>query len=225
MGGNVDYTPQRVAVGDAQSVYDAAMLAYDARLAPPPDILRRTFGFIFERRTATHPDSIAYVYDSYTIGPLRMCKAWKITEHPYVPVHETGPVGGSAGIGGAVARPTTSSDIRHDNGGAAEAETVQFPCTEKSYTPVTPGSLTTPLNRHPDLAPDPARVRTPDPTGSAAPDSARSSAPDPPRSAVPDSLRSRSIPKIGRITTTGTVTEFSTSGRPYGINAGSADAL
>jgi hypothetical protein len=137
------------------------MRAYDARLAPPPDILRRTFGFIYQRRTAGQPDSIAYVYDTYKIGPIRMCKAWKIIEHPYVAVPEVGAVGGSAGIGGAVARPATSTDIRHDNGGEGEAQTVQFPCTEKSYTPVTPGSLATPLNRHPDLPPEPARSPPP----------------------------------------------------------------
>jgi hypothetical protein len=153
VNGNVDYTPKRVALGDAQSILDNAMLAYEQRLAPPPEILNRTFGFIYQRRTAGHPDSVAYVYDTYSIGPITMCKAWKIVEHPSQPVHETGAVARSAGIGGGVATSANSSVVRHDAGGVAEVETVQFPCTEKSYTAVPRGSIKTPLPRHPDVIP------------------------------------------------------------------------
>jgi hypothetical protein len=155
IGTSVDYTPKRVALGDAQGVLDAAVSAYEARLAPPPDILARTFGYIYERRSGTHPDSLAYVYNTYTIGPLRMCKAWKIIEHPYRAVHEVGAVAGSAGIGGAVAGTANSANVRHDDGGQAEIATVQFPCSEASYTAVPRGSLRTPLPRHPDLRPSP----------------------------------------------------------------------
>jgi hypothetical protein len=171
IGGDVDYRPKRVAVGDAQAVLDNAVLAYEARLAPPPDILRRTFGFIYQRRSAGHPDSLASVYDRYSIGPLTMCKAWKIVEHPYQAVREVGSVAGNAGIGGAVASSANSPNVRHDAGGSAEIETVQFPCTEKSYTPVPIGSITTPLPRHPDIAPATATLP------SAAPAEIQSTAP------------------------------------------------
>jgi hypothetical protein len=156
VGGEVDYRPKRVAIGDAQSVLDAAVAAYEARLAPPPDILSRTFGFIYERRTAIRPDSIAYVYDTFRIGPITMCRAWKIVEHPNQTVHEVGPVAGSAGIGGGVATNANSSVVRHDNGGEAEVQTVVFPCTERTYTAVRRGSLTAPLPRHPDAPPSAA---------------------------------------------------------------------
>jgi hypothetical protein len=155
VAGPVDYHPKRVTLGDAQGVLDDAVSAYEQRLAPPPDILSRTFGFIYERRTAIHPDSLAYVYDTYAIGPITICKAWKIVEHPNQAVREVGAVGGSAGIGGGVVTSANSSVVRHDAGGSADIETVQFPCTEKSYTPVRRGSLTTPLPRHPDLTPPP----------------------------------------------------------------------
>ncbi len=120
-------------------------------MAPSLDILARTFGFIYERRTEGHPDSIAYVYDTYKIGPITMCKAWKIVEHPNQTVREVGSVAGSAGIGGAVTTNANSPVVRHDSGGQAEAGTVVFPCTERSYTAVVRGSLSTPLPRHPDL--------------------------------------------------------------------------
>lgn len=154
-----------MAVGDAQAVLDNAVSAYEQRLAPPPDILSRTFGFIYERRTTSHPDSLAYVYDVYSIGPITMCKAWKITEHPYVPVAEVGAVARNAGIGGGVVTNANSPVVRHDNGGAADVATVQFPCTEKSYTAIRRGSLATPLPRHPDLP-----GRTPPPTESSGPE-------------------------------------------------------
>ena len=160
------------------------MTAYEQRLAPPPDILSRTFGFIYERRTASHPDSIAYVYDTYSIGPITMCKAWKIIEHPNQAVREVGAVGGSAGIGGGVVTNANSSVLRHDNGGTAEVQTVQFPCTEKSYTAVRRGSLTAPLSRHPDLPSSPA------PAASGTPAQAVSGTPAPLPSGLPAPLPS-----------------------------------
>jgi hypothetical protein len=151
-GGDVDYTPKHVAINDAQSLMDRAMAAYEADLAPPADVLRRTFGVMYERRTNGHPDSIAYVFDTYKIGPITMCKAWKIVEHPAQPVNEVGPVAGSAGIGGGVVTNANSSVVRHDNGGRPDVSVVQFPCSPKSYTAVAPGSIRTPLPRHPDAA-------------------------------------------------------------------------
>ena len=144
------------------------MSAYERRLAPPPDILRRTFGFMYERRNAAHPDSLAYVYDTYAIGPITMCKAWKIVEHPYVAVREVGPFAGSAGIGGGVVTGANSPVVRHENGGNAEIQTVQFPCTEKSYTAIPRGSLSAPLPRHPPGTP-PLLPAAPAPAASLAP--------------------------------------------------------
>jgi hypothetical protein len=181
--GNVDYTPKRVAIGDAQSVFNDAMSAYEARLAPPPDILRRTFGYIYRPRTTSAPDSLTYVYDTYAIGPVTVCKAWKIEEHPYQAVREVGAIAGSAGIGGAVATSRNSPDVRHDNGGDPNISTVVFPCSVKSYTAIRPGSLTAPLPLHPDLAPArlaspiPAALGTPPPGTAATPAPARSLAP------------------------------------------------
>jgi hypothetical protein len=160
-GADVDYSPKRIKIGDAEGLIDSAISAYEASLAPSADILRRTFGFIYERRVGGHPDSIAYVFDTYSIGPITMCKAWKIVEHPYQPVTEVGPGVHSAGLGGGVTTNDNSSVVRHDNGGRAEASIVQFPCTQKSYTAVTPGSIVTPLPRHPDLVATPSLSPTP----------------------------------------------------------------
>jgi hypothetical protein len=167
-GGPVDYSEKRVAIGDAQSIYDEAMSAYAARFAPPPDILRRTFGFIYRRRTASAPDSVVYVYDTYALGPITVCKAWEIVEHPYHEVPVVGSVAGSAGIGGATVSNANSPVVRHDNGGAGEARTIIFPCSPKSYTAVPPGSITTPLPLHPPTA-APAALGTPAPAASLAP--------------------------------------------------------
>ncbi len=165
-----------------KAVLDAAVAAYEARLAPPPDILSRTFGFIYERRTAIRPDSIAYVYDTFRIGPITMCRAWKIVEHPNQTVHEVGPVAGSAGIGGGVATNANSSVVRHDNGGDAEVQTVVFPCTERTYTAVRRGSLTAPLPRHPDAPPSAAPPASLAPAAPASPASLAPAAPAPPAS-------------------------------------------
>ncbi len=168
IGGPVDYSEKRVALGDAQRIYDAAMSAYAARFAPPPDIMRRTFGFIYHRRTIGDAGSVDYVYDTYAIGPITVCKAWEIVEHPYQEVGPVGAVAGSAGIGGATASNANSPNVRHDNGGAAEVRTVVFPCSPKSYTAVRPGSVVTPLPLHPPTA-APATLGTPAPAASLAP--------------------------------------------------------
>ena len=149
--GNVDYTPKRIKIGDGQSVFDAAVLAYEERLRPPLDILKRTFGLIYERRSAGHADSVSYVYDTYAFGPITMCKAWKIIEHPNQVIREVGAASHSAAIGGAVVTNANSAVVRHDNGGAADISTVQFPCSPKTYVAVPRGSLVTPVPRHPDL--------------------------------------------------------------------------
>ncbi len=158
--GDVDYTPKRIKIGDGQSVFDNAVLAYEERLRPPLDILKRTFGLIYERRGAGHADSVSYVYDTYAFGPITMCKAWKIIEHPYQEIREVGAASHSAAIGGAVATNANSAVVRHDNGGAADIASVQFPCSPKSYVAVPRGSLVTPVPRHLDL-PRPATSGSP----------------------------------------------------------------
>ena len=82
-GGPVDYTTKRLGAADiAQAVVDA----YEKALAPPAEILARTFGLIWTTRTVLHADSVAYVYErTRDVLGREVCKAYRITEHPLQP--------------------------------------------------------------------------------------------------------------------------------------------
>ncbi|GAC1414751.1 MAG: hypothetical protein NVSMB5_03070 [Candidatus Velthaea sp.] len=142
-GGPVDYTPKRVQVSDPTAIRDRIVNAYEAELAPPPEILARTFGLVRLKRTTAYADSISYVFDRTTILGIPACKAYKITEHPYT-------------------RPAAdlSKNPLADTGrqlATYEKEiTTIVPCTEKSYSPVVPGSLGKPVPRHESDGPLPS---------------------------------------------------------------------
>ncbi|GAC1415946.1 MAG: hypothetical protein NVSMB64_26170 [Candidatus Velthaea sp.] len=142
-GGAVDYTPKRVNVYDPNAQRDRIVSAYEAALAPPPDILARTFGLIRPNRTAAHADSISYVFERTTLLGIPVCKAYKITEHPYTRSAADLSKNPLADTGRQIAKP--------------EVEIVTLaPCTEKSYTPVVPGSLKAPVPRRASDGPLPA---------------------------------------------------------------------
>jgi len=133
--GPVDYTPKRVKVTDPNDQRDRIVAAYEASLAPPPEILAQAFGLIRMSRTAAHADSISYVFERGTFLGLPICKAYKITEHPY-----TRPaVDLSRNPLGDTGRQIAKADIEIVN---------IYPCDESKYVPVKPGSLTTPVPRH-----------------------------------------------------------------------------
>jgi hypothetical protein len=127
--GSVDYGPKHVAV-DANGVRDQMQAAYEKALAPPPAILAETFGIIYQKRTLGAPDSIAYVFEKYKIGPFTACKAYKIVEHPF------------SQAGGTL---TTPGPPRGDPPDVGIVTIV--PCNDASYTHVAPGSIATPLPR------------------------------------------------------------------------------
>jgi hypothetical protein len=146
--GPVDFTPKRVSAG-ANEVTDQVQAAYEAALAPPPEILAKTFGIISHKRTVGEPDSIAYVFEQYKIGPFTACKAYKIVEHPFAPSSAWTPTPVGAGVKADFPAPSrgTPPDV---------GIVTIVPCNPSSYTHVEPGSITTPLPRHPDLATPPA---------------------------------------------------------------------
>jgi hypothetical protein len=129
---------QRVDVG----AFDAnrALDAYEAALAPPLEILAKTFGLIYTTRTVTHADSVAYVYErTHDLLGREVCRAYRITEHPQQsvtpPPNHLGP--------GAVEMPAPPRDEGPD------VETVDVSCNAAGMIPVVPGSLTSPVPRHP----------------------------------------------------------------------------
>jgi hypothetical protein len=133
--GDVDYTPRRVDLGSRDDFAKRVEAAWEAGLAPPPDILAKTFGIIWQKRSAVAPDSVSYVFQRTTIAGIGVCKAYKVTEHPYV----AGPPDlrtQTVQIGARTAPPDVSI-------------VTIVPCSEKAYDPVEPGSLKTPVPRHP----------------------------------------------------------------------------
>jgi len=120
--------------------------AYEASLAPPLEILLKTFGLIYTKRTAAQADSIAYVYERTKILGVEVCKAYTIVEHP---LRQAGPNAdhlGPAGVAmsgrpAAVAFPGPLPDLK------PEITTEIVPCNAKGMIPVVPGSLTSPAPR------------------------------------------------------------------------------
>ncbi len=133
--GDVDYTPRRVDLGKTDEFAARVQAAYEAGLAPPPDILAKTFGIIWQKRNSLVADSISYVFERTTIAGIGVCKAYKITEHPYT----GGPPDLRANPLADESRRTAPPDI---------AIVTIVPCSEKNYEPVAPGSLKTPEPRH-----------------------------------------------------------------------------
>jgi len=133
--GSVDYTPRRVDLGSRDEFAARVQAAYEAGLAPQADILAKTFGIIWAKRTVSQPDSITYVFERTTVAGIGVCKAYRITEHPYTappPDLRANPLADES-------RRTAPPDI---------SIVTIVPCSEKSYEPVEPGSLKTPEPRH-----------------------------------------------------------------------------
>jgi hypothetical protein len=135
---------------------DRVIDAYEASLAPPLEILLKTFGLIYTKRTEAQADSIAYVYERTRILGVEVCRAYTIVEHPLrgtgPNADHIGPVGPPvSGRGSAIGAPGPLPDLK------PEVSTDIVPCNAKGMIPVVPGSMTSPAPRHPDLAtPSPA---------------------------------------------------------------------
>jgi hypothetical protein len=118
---------------------DGVLSAYEAALAPPLEVLAKTFGLIYTTRTISRADSVTYVYER-THSPILghdICRAFKITEHPLREAeHPVLPVGP-----GVVAFPGPLRDVK------PELERVEVPCNAKGMIEVVPGSLKTPVPR------------------------------------------------------------------------------
>jgi len=129
---------QRVDLGNGYTT-NRVLDAYEASLAPPPEILAKTFGLIYATRTLAHADSVAYVYERTHLVVLghEICKAYRITEHPQrapeAPVDVSKP--------GAVTLPGPLRDEK------PLLETVDLACDTAGMMSVEPGSLTAPVPR------------------------------------------------------------------------------
>jgi hypothetical protein len=102
--------------------------------------LAKTFGLIYTTRTVLRADSVAYVYEhTHDLLGRDVCRAYRITEHPLrdatPPPNRLGP--------GAADMPETPRDVK------PVVETVDLSCTAPGMIPVVPGSLTSPVPRHP----------------------------------------------------------------------------
>lgn len=125
------YTP------GATEVVQRAMDAAEAALAPPAEILAQTFGLIRIERTVVVADSIAYVYKRIKTPFGERCLAWRITDHPkpagperYDPNRPYFPEGS----------PNLKPLVEKD---------AEVSCNDHRMQAVTPGTITTPVPRHP----------------------------------------------------------------------------
>jgi hypothetical protein len=129
---------QHVDLGNGYSA-NRVLDAYEAALAPPLEILAKTFGLIYTTRTIGRADSVEYVYErthSVLLGH-DICRAYRIVEHPLRPVDKAPDVSKP----GAVSFPGPLRDVK------PEMETVDVSCDDKSMIKVEPGSLKTPVPR------------------------------------------------------------------------------
>lgn len=125
--------------------YDAQAVerAYLASLTPPPDILQRTFGIIYERRTLLDSDSVTYVYENMhaTLLGVPICKGYRVTEHP-LPPPLAGPPPNWRIAGAAAAAPQFIGARRPLTPTIQPALWVR--CNDPHLRPVVPGSLSEP---------------------------------------------------------------------------------
>jgi hypothetical protein len=120
--------------------------AYEASLAPPLEILLKTFGLIYTKRTASQADSIAYVYERTRVLGVEVCKAYTIVEHPLREpppnADHLGPTGQAmSGRPSALAFPGPLGDVK------PEITTEVVPCNAKGMIPVVPGTMRSPAPR------------------------------------------------------------------------------
>ncbi len=122
---------------------DRVLDAYEAALEPPLEILAKTFGLVYTKRTAYQADSIAYVYERTHILGQEISRAYTIVEHP---LRSVAPNPDHLGP----AAPAAVGPLRDEK---PEISTQVIPCNRKGMIDVVPGSMTTPAPRHPDTTP------------------------------------------------------------------------
>ncbi|MEA2667053.1 MAG: hypothetical protein QOI11_3997 [Candidatus Eremiobacteraeota bacterium] len=123
---------------DAADLARRAVEAYEAAVAPPAEVLAKTFGLIRVRRTAFVADSVAYVFERRQTPFGERCRAFRVTDHPkppppprFDPNHpERNPI------------PDRNPDLK------PEVEYIDVSCSDRRMEPVVPGSLKTPVPRH-----------------------------------------------------------------------------
>jgi hypothetical protein len=125
---------------------DRVLDAYEAALAPPLEVLARTFGLIYTARTAFRADAVQYVYERTRVLGVEVCKAYTIVEHPLrAPATKADHVGLGAPAAGdqtGLMRTGPLGDLK------PEISTQIVPCDAKGMIPVQPGSLKSPAPRH-----------------------------------------------------------------------------
>jgi hypothetical protein len=128
---------QKVDLGSGYTT-NRVLDAYEAALAPPLEVLAKTFGLIYTTRTITRADSVEYVYERvHGLLGKDVCRAYKITEHPLRPVDSPPDVSKP----GAITLPGALRDVKPD------IETLLVPCDAPGMIKVEPGSITTPVPR------------------------------------------------------------------------------
>ncbi len=122
---------------------DTVAEGYERLVRPPPEVLAATFGIIRERRTNLHPDSVTYVFGEpkrNLIGRT-VCRAWRVTDHP----QPSPPPAPSSLVGGrtTLVFPGPNPDLK------PEIDYVEVSCDDPRMEKHVPGSLATPVPRHP----------------------------------------------------------------------------
>jgi len=117
--------------------------AYERLVRPPAAVLAATFGIIRERRTELHADSVTYVYGAQRrnlFGRL-VCAGWRVTDHP-LPGPPTAPPS-LVGARANVSFPGPPPDLK------PVVDEIDVPCDDPRMEKHVPGTLATPVPRHP----------------------------------------------------------------------------
>jgi len=121
---------------------NAAVAAYEAAVAPPAEVLAATFGLIRVTRTSFTADSVAYVFErKKDLFGREVCRAFRVTDHPKPPPPTPVP-----NVIGGFARPYIPDrppDLK------PVVEYVDVSCNDHRMERFAPGTLTTPVPRHP----------------------------------------------------------------------------
>jgi hypothetical protein len=118
-----------------------AVEAYEAALAPPAEVLAKTFGLIRVSRTLVHADSVGYVFErKRDLLGREVCRAFWVTDHPPPPPPTPQP-----SLAGGFPRPylpDRNPDLK------PIVEYVDVSCNDHRMENIVPGSLKTPVPRH-----------------------------------------------------------------------------
>jgi hypothetical protein len=122
---------------------DAVKEGYEQLVRPPPEVLAATFGIIRERRSNLHPDSVTYVFGEPRRNMIgrTVCRGWRVTDHP-----QASPAPASSSLMGgrpAPVFPGPNPDLK------PQIDYVEVSCDDARMEKHVPGSLTTPVPRHP----------------------------------------------------------------------------